>query len=76
MKMRYALAAVLSLATVVSDYGIARSRTRTPSILAESSTPTSGGRDTAVYATLQGTAQYAEGESSGPSPGGRDSALA
>lgn len=76
MKMLNAFAAVLSLATVVSDYGTARSRLHNTSMLVESSTPTSGGHDTALYATTQSNVQYAESESNGASPGGRDSALA
>ena len=85
MKSIHALAAVLSLGAVLSDYGIARSSIRNTSILTESSIPSSGGRDTALYAETESngpssggrdTAQFAESESSGPSPRGRDSALA
>lgn len=85
MKTVYTLAAVLALGGVLSDYGAARSVTRTSSMLAESSPPSTGGHDAALYAEAESngpsaggrdTAQFAEGESNGPSPRGQDSALA
>ena len=62
------VAATLSVTTVgptIADYAAARSNTDRHVILAESSGPSPGSRDTAIYA---------ENESNGPSPGGRDTA--
>ena len=66
MKAIHALAVVLSLGAlgVLADYGVAKSHIQSSSFLSESSGPSPGGHDTALYA-----------ESSGPSPGGHDTAI-